>query len=79
MWFYLEYKTWKYLDTLRPRQNAHHFADDIFECIFTKKNLQISLKISLKFVPKFPIYKKYLSIDSDNGVAPAIDGLFTVA
>ena len=50
-----------------------------FSSAFSQKNLQISLKISLKFVPEFPIYKKYISIDSDNGLAPAIDGLFTVA
>ena len=32
-----------------------HYADDIFKCIFLNKNLWISLKISLKFVPKVPI------------------------
>ena len=37
--------------SLRPRQNGHHFADDIFKCIFLNKNLGISLKVSLKFVP----------------------------
>ena len=37
-------------DTLRPRQNDCHFADDIFKCIFYG-NVWISLKISLKFVP----------------------------
>ena len=40
---------------LRPRQSVHHFADDIFECIFLNENVWISLKISLKFVPKVPI------------------------
>ena len=39
------------LNTLRPRQNCHHFADDIFKCIFLNENVWISLKISLKFVP----------------------------
>ena len=39
-------------NTLRPRQNGRHFADDIFECIFLNENVWISIKISLKFVPK---------------------------
>ena len=41
--------------TLRPRQNGSHFADDIFKCIFLNENATISLKISLKFVPKVRI------------------------
>ena len=40
---------------LRPRQNAHHFSDNIFKCIFLKENAWISTNISLKFVPKWPI------------------------
>ena len=40
---------------LRPRQNGRHFADDIFKCIFLNENVRISIKISLKFVPKDPI------------------------
>ena len=42
-------------NTLRPRQNARHFADDIFKCIFLNENVLISIKSSLKFVPKGPI------------------------
>ena len=38
-----------------PRQNGRHFADDIFKCIFLNENAWISLKISLKFVPKVRI------------------------
>ena len=44
-----------YINTLRTRQNGLHFADDIFNCIFMHENVWISLKVSLKFVPKFPI------------------------
>ena len=44
-----------FLNTLRPRQNGHHFADDVFKCIFLNENVLISLKISLKFVPQVPI------------------------
>ena len=40
------------LNTLRPRQNGRHFADDTFKRIFMNENVRISIKISLKFVPK---------------------------
>ena len=39
-------------NTLRPRQNGRHVADDIFKCIFLNENVWIPIKISLKFVPK---------------------------
>ena len=41
--------------TLRPRQNGRHFADDTFNRIFVNENVRISIKFSLKFVPKGPI------------------------
>ena len=41
-------------NTLRPRQNCCLFADT-FKRIFLKENVRISIKISLKFVPKSPI------------------------
>ena len=44
-----------FINTLRPRQNGRHFADDIFKCVFFNENAWISLQISLKFVPKFRI------------------------
>ena len=43
------------INTLRPRRNEQHFADDIFKCIFFNENVWISIKISLRFVPKGPI------------------------
>ena len=43
------------LTHLRPRQNGHHFADDIFKCIFLDENVWITIKISPKFVPQGPI------------------------
>ena len=43
------------LNSLRPRQNGRHFADDILKCIFLNENLWIPIKISLKFIPKGPI------------------------
>ena len=55
-------------NTLRPRQSGRHFADDTFKRIFMNENVRISIHISLKFVPKG--LSKYLSIGSDNGLAP---------
>ena len=49
---------WRYLrslNSLRPRPNRRHFADDIFKCIFENENEWISPRISLKFVPKVRI------------------------
>ena len=46
--------TW-WFNTLRPRRNEQHFADDIFKRIFFNENVWISIKILLKFVPKGPI------------------------
>ena len=43
------------INTLRQIQNGLHFVDDIFKCIFLNQNVWISIKISLKFVPKFRI------------------------
>ena len=43
------------LNSLRPRLIRRHFADDIFKRIFFNENVWISIKLSLKFVPKGPI------------------------
>ena len=48
---YLHYRSPDF-NTLSPRQNGRHFADDIFKCFFLNKNISISIKIPLKFVPK---------------------------
>ena len=40
------------LNILRPWRNGHHFRHDFFKCIFLNQNLWISIKISLKFVPR---------------------------
>ena len=42
-------------NTLRPKQNGRHFADDTFNRIFVNENVRISIKFWLKFVPKRPI------------------------
>ena len=43
------------VNSLRPRPNRRHFADDIFKCIFENGNELILPRISLKFVPKVRI------------------------
>ena len=45
----------QWVNTLRPRQNGRHFADDIFKCFILNENVWIPIKISLKVVPKGPI------------------------
>ena len=44
-----------HVNSLRPRRNGRYSADDIFKCIFLRKNVWIPTMISLKFVPKGPI------------------------
>ena len=44
-------------NTLRPRQNGRHYADDIFKCIFLNEHVWFPIKISLKFFPKGQINK----------------------
>ena len=44
-----------WVNTLRPRQNGRHFEDDSFKWIFLTENVCMSIKISLKFVPRGPI------------------------
>ena len=43
------------INTLRPIQSGRHIADIIFNCIFLNENVWISIKNSLKFVPKDPM------------------------
>ena len=53
----LEYKRLPYhlVNSLRPRSNRRHFADDMFKCISLIENVSILIQISLKFVPMGPI------------------------
>ena len=37
----------QYINTLRPRQNGHHFADDIFKCIVLRENFNFTEICSL--------------------------------
>ena len=45
----------KLINSSPPGKNGHHFADDIFRCIFVNEKICILIKISPKFVPKGPI------------------------
>ena len=45
----------RWFNTLWPRRNGRHVPDEIFKCIFLNENIRISMKISLKFIPKGPI------------------------
>ena len=60
--FILEFMAYLYclmystiVNTLRPRQDGRHFADDIFTCIFDNENCCFYIKFSLKYVRKGPI------------------------
>ena len=44
-----------HFNTLRSRQNGHHFTDNILKCISLNENIWIYIKTTLKFVPKGPI------------------------
>ena len=37
---------------IEAETKGRHFPDDIFKCTFLNENVLISIKISLKFVPK---------------------------
>ena len=49
------YGVTEWVNSLRPRPNRRHFADDIFKCIFENEYEWISPRISLKIVPKVRI------------------------
>ena len=48
----VDFKRNNTLNTLRPRQNGRHFADDTFKRIFLNEHVRISIEISMKFVPR---------------------------
>ena len=54
-WFEMPWHSCDIINTLRPRQNGRHFADDTLKTIFLNENIRILIKISLKFVPDVPI------------------------
>ena len=50
----LTYQCWS-INTLRLRQNGHHFPDGIFKSTFLNETVWILMIISTKIVPKGPI------------------------
>ena len=63
------------LNTLRPRLDGCHFADNILVYMFLNERLWISNKISLKYVPLGSIDKKNI-IGSDNGLPNGQQAIF---
>ena len=43
------------INTLRPTQDGCHFPNDILKWIFLNENVWVSIKKSLKFVPRSPV------------------------
>ena len=48
-------KQFENINSLRSRQNGHHFIVNTFKCFFFNENVWILINISLQFVPKGPI------------------------
>ena len=59
-----------YFNTLRPRQNGRHFADDIFKCIFSERK-RLNSYLNFTEVCSQGSNQQYASIGSDNGLAPS--------
>ena len=54
LWIQNEAPWIKSVNSMRPRQNGGHFADDTLKRFFLNGNDTILIKISVKFVPKGP-------------------------
>ena len=68
------------INTWRTSQNGHHFAADIFKCIFLGKNLRFLFKAHSNLFPLTQLKLRYKTrIGLDNGLSPNIiwtnDGL----
>ena len=50
-WVHLRKNNRTFLNTLRPRQNSRHFADNISNCNLLKENIWIYIIVLMKFVP----------------------------
>ena len=58
------------INTLKPRQNGPHLADDIFKYIFLNKKVWIVNKIFLNFITKGPIDNESSLTFLCNGLVP---------
>ena len=53
IWYIVASNRYNYIiKTLRLRQKGHHFANNLFKCIFLNENIIFVIKISLKFISK---------------------------
>ena len=61
------------VNSLSPRQNCHHFADDIFKCIFVSKNIWIHLRFHWSLFIRFelPVFQHWfrLWLDADKATS----------
>ena len=48
---------YRYLNTLRLRENGRHFANDIFKCIFLNENYQFRLRFHWSLFLRFELTK----------------------
>ena len=55
MWLPNQLEYMLLFNKLRARQNGQLFPDDISKCIFMNEGVSITIKISLRFIPKGPI------------------------
>ena len=62
------FTTFLFFNTLRPRQNQRHFADDIFKLIFLDEYCGIWFEFHWHLFPTTQLQQA--SIGSDNGLAP---------
>ena len=59
------------LNTMRSRQNSHHFADGVFKCFLLNENVWTWIDISFHFqVCSWGSNQQYSNIGSDNGLVP---------
>ena len=58
MWATCRSWNWLILNIFRPRQDGHHFADDIIQFHFFEWKWLYFIQISLEYVPKGPIDNK---------------------
>ena len=63
-------------NALGPRQNGRHFPDDILKWMFLNENIQISITISQKFVPRgqwwLGYWRIYASLDLNEVITFAV-------
>ena len=59
-----------YINTLRPRQNSSHFADDIFKVIFSYRSVSFRFKFHWKLIPNILFTcSLHVSISLDDGLS----------